>query len=364
MRWGSRLFVALAAGAFLVAPAVASPASAQATGPITLPAAQFDSHEGTTIHAGDGWYYHFGNDYGCSLNATWCGVEVIRAQSLSGPWSSVGFAFDAQTGSWPQWCDTGPGSYGCYDPVVTYDPNTSEYVMWVDVNGHHNASPAYEPSGYAVLTSADPSSGYQLQAFHVQMNEPSRDVQGLTYGDQSAVWNDDGQLYLAFTVITPPDNYHTIWLTQLDSSGVDPVGNPVQISNTDDEGPGLFLDNGYWFDTMSWPAGGDSGGGCAFCNNAYTEYSATEVAGDGPLDPGAGWTWPTSEPGNVIGSPGCDGQPDHVDYIDGTFYQEINEWNPPAAGSSFQQAQADQASAGLVLYPIDVSGNQVQSLGC
>src|SRR2546428_13150470 len=103
----------------------ATPVNSDASVPIptgTIRISGIDAHDGDLKQI-NGTYYLYGTSYGCGfqwgLPSPYCGVRVYTSSDLT-TWTPAGYAFDASTSAWQQWCGGSgwPEPGGCFEPRV------------------------------------------------------------------------------------------------------------------------------------------------------------------------------------------------------------------------------------------------------
>jgi hypothetical protein len=289
-----------------------------AVGPIALPAG-IDAHDGD-IHQFNGTYYLYGSSYGCGFAWTetspYCGVRIYTSQDMV-TWTDHGFAFDATTGFWQQWCHGDPAlGGGCFEPrVMAID---GQYTMWLDspLHGYYNNY----TRGIAVLHSDSPLGPFSFA----------------TWDTLQGTWAEG----IYYDAVGEGDIWYAVTTRFGDIVIQSRLGNRTIVSGSMGgyhiESPGLFHYGPFWYLTVSYPA-------CAYCPGTGTGY----YIGDWPLGV---WTWH-----GLISARSCGGQPNGVMNLNGQLYEWIDQW----------YGQNNETNARIVLEPLVFNADgTIQALGC
>lgn len=226
-------------------------APATATTPPMNPVAQvkqLDAHDGGIIQHGNDFYL-YGTSYGCGFEwqipgTRWCGVRLYTSPDLI-HWTSRGYAVDGNLRSWQLLCAPG----GCFRPHVIRNPNTGQYVMWMN---------AANTQSYIILTAPGPAGPWRWHS-NVTPPRPS--------GDESLFVDSNGAGYLIRTDLAgqvATTRTHELAVDRLDDTYtriVDTVGQIPGVGFV--EAPSVFRRNGIYYLTYSNPA-------CPYCTGAGT----------------------------------------------------------------------------------------------
>ncbi len=281
----------------------------------TIHISGIDAHDGDLKQI-DGKYYLYGTSYGCGfqwgLPSPYCGVRVYTSSDLN-TWTPAGYAFDATTSAWQQWCGGGawPEPGGCFEPrVVAIDGG---YTMWLDVPRRGRI---------AVLHAESPTGPFVFRGWS-----------SVAGGWSEAVYYDavgEGDLWLAVAnhrmdvSLQSRTGSYTIKSGSLGQPGI--------------EGPGLFRNGTEWVLTVSY-------GACGFCFGTQMAYFTSQ-------DPLVSWQF-----GSVVRSDACGGQPNYVVTLNAQPYEWLDVWNG--------HQNESQTASPIVLIPLLFnSDGTLQPLAC
>lgn len=195
-----------------------------------------DAHDGQIAQFGD-TYYLYGTSYTCgyqyTIDSNFCGFKVYSSQDLN-HWTDRGYV------ALPRSC-----TY-CFRPHVLYNPQTHQYVLWVNDGS--------APQGYRVYTNTGPTGVFTEQ------NLP---VLAVSCGGDFTLFEDtDGTGYVVHN-----DICHGVDMVveQLTGDYLSTDGKFTRLHLTSVEAPAMFLRNGTYYITMSDP-------NCAYCTGTPTGY--------------------------------------------------------------------------------------------
>ncbi|MCA1595698.1 MAG: family 43 glycosylhydrolase [Chloroflexi bacterium] len=186
----------------------------------------------------------------------WCGFRSYLSADLI-HWIDLGVMFDASDPYWQRWC--GAGTMGCFDPRMAHNKRTGKWVLWFNA---YNA-----PSGYAVLTSDQPTGPFARQPFP-RLGVGNVPASSKSNGAGSLFVDDDGTAYLAYTAWS---NGGGVVVERLTSDYLSGTGSFTALDWRDAEAPSLFKHARTYFITYDDP-------GCAYCGGTGTAYASAPSA--------------------------------------------------------------------------------------